>query len=85
MLTAFFTLEPLYHPRTLLLIPFLYKIRGFLKNRILVQGQGKLEFQSAGILKYFEELKLEFNAEIGPKDIFKFASNTSCLQAAPSP
>jgi len=39
----------------------------------LVQSQGEIKFQSAGILKYFEELKREFNAEIGPKDIFEIA------------
>jgi len=31
-------------------------------------------FQSAGILLYFEELKREPNAEIGPKDIFDMVS-----------
>ena len=32
-------------------------------------------FQSAGILLYFEELKREPNAEIGPKDIFDMVSD----------
>jgi hypothetical protein len=44
------------------------------KNRILFQGQGDLEFQSAGILLYFEALKRESNTEIGTKDIFETAS-----------
>ena len=34
------------------------------------------EFQPADILKYFEELKLGPNKEIGAKDIFEMASNT---------
>jgi hypothetical protein len=46
-----------------------------LKNRILDQGQGGTEFQPAGILKYFEELKRGTNTEIGPKDFFEMASN----------
>jgi hypothetical protein len=46
-------------------------IRTHLKNRILFQGQGDLEFQPAGILLYFEELKREKNTEIGTKDIFE--------------
>jgi hypothetical protein len=40
----------------------------------LVQGQGDLEFQPAGILLYFEELKRESNTEIGAKDIFEIGS-----------
>jgi hypothetical protein len=40
----------------------------------LVQSQGGVKFQPAGILKYFEELKREFNAGFGSKDIFKIAS-----------
>ena len=40
----------------------------------MFQGQGDLEFQPAGILLYFEELKREINAEIGIKDIFKIGS-----------
>jgi len=49
--------------------------RGYLKNRILVQGQGGREVLSGGILLYFEYLKRAPNAEIGPKDIFEIASN----------
>jgi hypothetical protein len=49
-------------------------VRSYLKNRILVQGQGGAEFHPADILKYFEELKREPNAGIGPKDIFEIAS-----------
>jgi hypothetical protein len=48
--------------------------RSYLKNRMLVQGQGRPEIQPAGILKYSEELKRGPNTEIGPKDIFKIAS-----------
>ena len=48
--------------------------RSYLKNRMLVQGQGGPEIQPAGILMYSEELKRGPNTEIGPKDIFKIAS-----------
>jgi len=48
--------------------------RSHLKNRILVQVQGGTEFQPADILKYFEELKLGHNTEIGEKDLFEMAS-----------
>jgi hypothetical protein len=47
-----------------------FYIRSRLKNRILVQVQGGTEFQSADILKYFEELKRGPNTEIGTKDFF---------------
>jgi hypothetical protein len=50
-------------------------IRSYLKNRILVQGQGGGEVQPAGILKYSEELKRGPNTEIGTKDIFEIASS----------
>jgi len=50
-------------------------IRSYLKNRILVQGQGWAEVQPAGILKYSEELKRGLNTEIGTKDIFEIASS----------
>ena len=46
-----------------------------LKNRILIQSQGGIKLQPAGILTYFEELKREFNTGFGPKDIFEIASN----------
>jgi len=57
--------------------------RSHLKNRILVQdlppgtaGQERgTEFQPADILKYFEELKLGSNTEIGAKGLFEMASN----------
>jgi len=39
----------------------------------LVQDQGGVAFQAAGILLYFEELKLDTNTGIGPKDIFEIA------------
>ena len=44
-----------------------------LKNRILVQGRGGDEFQSAGILEYFEDWERVTNKDIGPKDIFEMA------------
>jgi competence protein ComEC len=50
------------------------KVRSHLKNRILVQSQGGLKFQPAGILKYFEDLKRELNTRFGAKDIFEIAS-----------
>ena len=53
------------------MIPRVQRAKIYLKNRILVQAQGEIAFQSAGILLYFEELKRELNAEIGPKDIFE--------------
>ncbi|MBW2412644.1 MAG: hypothetical protein JRF72_22835 [Deltaproteobacteria bacterium] len=37
--------------------------------------RGGAEFQPAGILQYFEELKRGPNAEVEPKDIFEIASN----------
>jgi RND family efflux transporter MFP subunit len=40
----------------------------------LVQGRGGAEFQTGGILEYFEDLKLGTNKAIGPKDIFEIAS-----------
>ena len=49
--------------------------RSRLKNRILVQDRGVAEFQTGGILLYFEDLKLGTNKDIGPKDIFEMASN----------
>ena len=54
--------------------------RNHLKNRILVQGQGKAEFQPTGILKYVEDLKREPNADIGPKGIFEIASKHFMLE-----
>jgi hypothetical protein len=47
----------------------------YLKKKILVQDQGAAEFQTAGILKYVEDLKRGTNTEIGPKDFFEIASN----------
>ena len=49
-------------------------IRSYLKNRIFVQSQGGPEFQPAGILQYFEDLKRKPNTEFGLKDIFEMAS-----------
>jgi hypothetical protein len=49
-------------------------IRSHLKNRILVQNRDGAEFQTAGSLQYFEDLKRGTNKEIGPKDIFEIAS-----------
>ncbi len=53
---------------------FMKITRAYLKNRILVQSQGGAEFQTAGILKYVEDLKRDPNMEIGPKDIFEMRS-----------
>jgi hypothetical protein len=39
----------------------------------LAQGRGGAEFQTGGILEYFEDLKRGTNKEIGPKDIFEIA------------
>ena len=47
--------------------------KSHLKNRILVQDQGGAEFQPAGILKYFEELRRGPNIEIEPKNFFEIA------------
>jgi hypothetical protein len=57
--------------------------RSYLKNRILAQGQGGTEFQSADILKYFEELKRSPNTEIGTKDFFEMAFNKISLKSLP--
>ena len=46
-----------------------------LKNRILVQDRGGVEFQTGGILLYVEDLKLGTNKEVGPKDLFEMGSN----------
>ena len=40
--------------------------RNHLKNRILVQVHGGIEFQPADILKYFEELEFGPNTETCP-------------------
>jgi hypothetical protein len=52
----------------------LFHIRSHLKKRILVQNQGRTEFQTAVILKYVEDLKGGPNAEFGTKDFFEIAS-----------
>jgi hypothetical protein len=44
--------------------------RSHLKYRILVQGRGGSEFQTGGILRYFEDLKRGTNKEIGQKGAF---------------
>jgi len=49
--------------------------RRHLKNKILVQYRGGAEFQTGGILLYFEDLKRGSNKEIGAKDIFEVSSN----------
>jgi hypothetical protein len=51
--------------------------RDYLKNRILVQGQGGRKVPTGGILKYFEDWNRAPNAEIGQKDIFEIASKTA--------
>jgi len=45
------------------------------QKKDLAQGQGGDEFQPADILKYFEDLKLYPNAEIGPIGFFEIASS----------
>jgi len=52
--------------------------RNHLKNRILVQVHGGIEFQPADILKYFEELEFGPNTEIGTKGLFEMASRFVC-------
>ena len=49
-------------------------IRSHLKNRILVQDRSGAEFQSGGIRLYVEDLKLDTNKDIGPKDILEMTS-----------
>ena len=44
---------------------------------MVLKFKAQLAFQSAGILLYFEELKQEFNADIGPKDLFERVSQFS--------
>jgi hypothetical protein len=50
-------------------------IRSYLKIRIFVRDPGEAENQPAGILKYVEDLRRGFNADIGQKDFFEMASN----------
>ena len=49
-------------------------IRSYLKIRIFVRDQGEAENQPAGILKYVEDLRRGFNADIGRKNFFEIAS-----------
>jgi len=42
-----------------------------LKIRVFVRDQGEAESQSAGILKYVEELRRGFNADIGRKNFLE--------------
>jgi hypothetical protein len=51
--------------------------RSYLKNRILVQYQGRADLQTGGIHRYVEDLKRKPNAEIGPKDFFEMASSAN--------
>jgi len=48
----------------------------------LVQVQGGTEFQSADILKYFDELKRGPNTEIGTKDFFEMVSTINIKTGA---
>jgi hypothetical protein len=48
--------------------------RTHLKNRILVQDRGGVEFKTAGNLLVVEDLKRGTNKDIGPKDIFEMGS-----------
>jgi hypothetical protein len=61
------------------MVRFINVNRSHLKNKILVQSQGGLKIQPAGIPKYFEDLKREHNTEFGPKDIFEIVSKTTEL------
>jgi hypothetical protein len=45
-----------------------------LKISIFGRDQGEPEDQPTGILKYVEDLRREFNADIGRKDFFEMAS-----------
>jgi len=49
--------------------------RSHLKNRILVPDRGGAEFQTAGNLWVFEDLKRGTNKDMGPKDIFEMVSS----------
>ena len=51
-------------------------IRSYLKIRIFVRDQGEAENQPAGILKYVEDLRRGFNADIERKNFFEMASST---------
>ena len=51
--------------------------RSYLKNRILVQDRGGVEFKTAGNLLVVEDLKRGTNKDVGPKDIFKMASKVA--------
>ena len=53
------------------------RTRSHLKKRIWAQDQGGAKFQSADILRYFEDLKRGPNVEIGFKDFFEIASKHS--------
>jgi len=55
--------------------------RSHLKNRLFAEGQGRANFQTAGLLKSFEVLKRRPNAEIEPKDIFEITSRRSKCMA----
>ena len=48
--------------------------RSHLKIRVFVRDQGVAEYQSAGILKYVEDLRRGHNADIGRKNFFEIAS-----------
>jgi hypothetical protein len=49
-------------------------LRNHLKNSILEQDRGGAAIQTAGILKYVEDLKRGSNKDIGPKGIFEMVS-----------
>jgi preprotein translocase subunit Sec61beta len=40
-------------------------IRSHFKIRIMAQDRGRIDFQDAGILTYFEDLKIDPDKEIG--------------------
>jgi hypothetical protein len=51
------------------------ELRNHVKIRIFGRDQGEAETQTAGILKYVEDLSRGLNADIGRKDFFEMASS----------
>ena len=51
--------------------------RRYLKDRILVQCRGGAEFQTGGPPQADRDMKRGSNKDIGPKDIFEIASNST--------
>jgi hypothetical protein len=53
----------------------IHRPRSYLKIRIFGRDQGEAENQSAGILKYVEDLIRGLNTDIGRKDFFEMLLN----------